>query len=81
MTRTHLKKEFVKTNEAPDESQTGYVIALISSQLGQVKNDYLRQVISYDYSDNNWTKDNFKVREGYKDIVNELLTKIVFLSM
>jgi len=76
ITRSQLKKEFVKTGEAPDESQAGYFIALISNQLGQAKKDFLRQIISYEYPDNHWTKDNFKIREGYKEVVNKLINEL-----
>jgi hypothetical protein len=73
ISRKELKQEFVKTGEAPDESQAGYYIALISNQLGQAKKDYLRQIIFYDYPDNEWTKDNFRIREGCIDLVETLL--------
>ena len=76
ITRNQLKKEFVITGEAPDESQAGYFIALISSQLGQAKKDFLRQIISYEYPDNHWTKDNFKIREGYREVVEKLISEL-----
>jgi len=76
LTRNQLKKEFVKTGEAPDESQAGYFIALISNQLGHAKKDYLRQVIYYEYPDNHWTKDNFKIREGYKELIENFLKEL-----
>jgi len=76
LTRNQLKKEFVKTGEAPDESQAGYFIALISSQLGHAKKDFLRQIIFYEYPDNHWTKDNFSLRDGYKELVQELLSEL-----
>ena len=76
LSREQLKKEFVKTEEAPDESQAGYFIALISNQLGHAKKDYLRQILSYKYPDNSWTKDNFCLREGYKELVEELLNEL-----
>ncbi len=76
ITRNQLKKEFVKTGEAPDESQAGYFIALISNQLGHAKKDFLRQIISYEYPDNHWTKDNFKLRDGYRELVEELLNEL-----
>ena len=76
LTRDQLKKEFVRTEEAPDESQAGYFIALISNQLGHAKKDYLRQIIHYEYPDNHWTKDNFKLRDGYKDLATELLEEL-----
>jgi len=76
LTRNQLKKEFVKMNEAENESQAGYFIALISSQLGHSKNDGLRQIISYSYPDNHWTKDNFSLREEYRELVEELLKEL-----
>jgi len=76
ISRNQLKKEFVKTGEAPDESQAGYFIALISNQLGQAKKDFLRQIISYEYPDNHWTKDNFKIREGYVEMVEKLINEL-----
>ena len=76
LTRNQFKKEFVKTGESEDESQAGYFIALISNQLGQSKKDYLRQIISYEYPENYWEKDNFTLREGYKELVEELIKEL-----
>ncbi|MBC8146844.1 MAG: hypothetical protein H8E98_02530 [Bacteroidetes bacterium] len=76
ITRRELKQEFVKTGEAPDESQAGYFIALISNQLGHAKKDFLRQIIYYEYPDNSWTKDNFKIRDGCKELVETLLSDL-----
>lgn len=76
LTRDQLKKEFVKTGEAPDESQAGYFIALISNQLGHAKKDFLRQVIYYEFPNNHWTKDNFSLRDGYEKLVQELINEL-----
>lgn len=76
LTRQQLKKEFVRTEEATDESQAGYFIALISNQLGHAKKDYLRQIISYEHPNNRWTKDNFSLRQGYNKLVEELLNEL-----
>ena len=76
ITRNQLKTEFVSRNEADDESQAGYFIALVSSQLGHAKKDFLRQIIHYEYPDNHWTKDNFTLRGGYKELVEELLNEL-----
>ena len=76
LTRNQLKQEFVKKEEAEDESQAGYFIALISNQLGQAKKDYLRQIISYEYPENDYTKDNFSLREGYEKLVEELIGEL-----
>jgi len=74
--RDQFKKEFVKAGEASDESQAGYFIALISNQLGHAKKDFLRQIINYEYPDNDWTKDNFSLRDGYKELVEKLLEEL-----
>ena len=76
LTRSQFKKEFVKAKEAEDESQAGYFIALISNQLGHAKKDYLRQIINYEYPDNYWTKDNFSLRDGYRELAEELLKEL-----
>lgn len=76
-TRYDIKKEFVRLEQAEDESQAGYFLSLISNQLGQKKNDFLRQVISYEYPTYTWEKDNFKLVEEYKDLVNEILNEVI----
>lgn len=71
MTRTEFKKEFVNSGE--EENKVGYYIALISNQLGQAKNDFLRQTINYEYPNFPWEKDNFCIRDNYKELVKEIL--------
>ena len=39
-------------------------------------NDFLRQVIGYDYPTYPWEKDNYHIRPEYKDFVRELLPRI-----
>lgn len=75
ITREQLRKEFVRLNAAEDESQAGYFISLISSQLGHKWKDYLRQVISYEYPSHPWEKDNFKIREEYVQLVRNVLDR------
>ncbi len=73
-TRDELRRDFVRLKAAPDERQAGYFLSLISSQLGQKGKDYLRQVISYEKNPNHpWEKDNFRIREGYTDLVRRAL--------
>lgn len=76
LTREQMRKEFVKQGVASDESQAGYFLSLISGQLGHKWKDYLRQVISYEFPNYSWEKDNFKVREEYKELVAEVLEKL-----
>ena len=75
-TRGELKKEFVKKGEADNESQAGYFLSLISNQLGQKKKDYLRQVIDYNYPNYSWEKDNFSLKEGYQEMIREILNEL-----
>lgn len=73
ITRNELKKEFIKRGAAPDESQAGYFLSLISSQLGHKWKDYLRQIIHYDFPNFPWEKDNFTLDERYKELVKEII--------
>ncbi|MDQ3845037.1 MAG: endonuclease NucS [Bacteroidota bacterium] len=76
VTREQMRKEFVKMKAAPDESQAGYFLALISVQLGHKWKDYLRQVISFEYPNNRWEKDNFSIRPEYRQLVEEVLNEL-----
>ena len=76
LTRDQLKKAFVDFDPKYDETKVGYYLTLVSSQLGMTKNDFLRQVISYEYPRHHWEKDNFSIREQYKDLVNEVLSQL-----
>jgi Endonuclease NucS len=75
VTREEMRKEFIKLG-AGDEGQVGYFLALISNQLGFKWNDYLRQVISYDFPNNKWEKDNFGIRPEYRELVKEVLDRL-----
>jgi len=48
-------------------------MSLISLQIGMKKNDFLRQVISYEYPNYPWEKDNYAIRQGYKELIEELI--------
>lgn len=76
ISREELKKEFVKRKAAPDESQAGYFLSLISNQLGHKWKDYLRQIISYGFPNHPWEKDNFQIKDEYKELVKKVLNKI-----
>ncbi len=73
-TRDELKAEFVERGEAESERDAGYFLSLISQQIGMAKNDFLRQVIGYEYNpDSPWMKDHYYIREGYRELVQELV--------
>lgn len=75
-TREELKNEFVRTQAADDKSQAGYFLSLISNQLGQQKKDYLRQIISYEYPNYSWEKDNFRLKDEYREMVENILGEL-----
>lgn len=76
VTRDQLKKEFVNMKAAPDERQAGIFLALISGQLGYQWNDFLRQVISFNYPNHPWEKDNFQIPDEYVELVKKILEKL-----
>ncbi len=76
VTRGDLRKEFVRLSAANDESQAGYFLSLISGQLGYRWNDYLRQIIFYDFPNHTWEKDNFKIRDEYVELVAKVLKSL-----
>ena len=76
LTRDQMKKAFVAFDPNYDESKVGYYLTLVSSQLGMKKNDFLRQVVAYEYPRHNWEKDNFSIREQYRDFVKEVLGEV-----
>lgn len=76
ITREQLCREFVRLKAAENESQAGYFVALISNQLGQKRKDYLRQIISYEFPNHPWEKDNFKIRKEYVQLVQSVLERV-----
>ena len=38
-------------------------------------NDFLRQVIAYEYPNHPWEKDNFSLRPEYRELVEEVISK------
>src|SRR3989304_3666899 len=76
LTREQLKKAFVDFDPTYDESKVGHYLTLVSSQLGMKKNDFLRQVVAYEYPRHHWEKDKFSIREQYRDLVREVLEEL-----
>lgn len=71
--REQFKKELLEYDKTLDASRIGYYLTTISLQLGMKKNDFLRQVVAYEYPTYNWEKDNFSLREEYRDLVKGIL--------
>ncbi len=74
--RDLLKAEFVRLGESEDTTSESYSLPAISSQIGMKKNDFLRQIVGYEYPNNPWEKDNFYIREGFHDLVKEILSEL-----
>jgi hypothetical protein len=72
---TNVRRKLTSDDMAT-ESQAGYFLALISSQLGFKWNDFLRQVIKYEFPNNKWEKDNFTIRTEYRELVKEVLRNL-----
>lgn len=75
VTRSQLVEEFLNRGLASDQAAAGRFIAKISTQLGMAKNDFLRQVIGYEYPEFQWQKDNYHIRNGYRELVEALLSE------
>jgi len=73
VTREELKKAFIDHNEPNTEKNAGYFMSLISQQIGMEKNSFLRQFISYEYTNNSWEKDNYRIRDEYRNLLQKLL--------
>lgn len=73
VTREQLKQELVNRHMLDDPTKAGYALSVISLQVGMQKNDFLRQVISYDYPTHHWEKDNYRLRPEYRQLVVEVL--------
>jgi hypothetical protein len=78
--REQLLEALIANADADSLTQAGYFFSLISSQLGQEKRDYLRQVIGYEYPIHSWEKDNYYIREGYKELMASVIEEVSSIS-
>jgi hypothetical protein len=76
VTRDELKKAFFDRGEADSVRDAGYFLSLISQQVGMEKNAFLRQVIAYEYPNNPWEKDNYRIGDGYRELVAQVLSEL-----
>lgn len=77
LTREELKEKFLRQNPDVDPAKAGFSLSVISGQMGMKKNDFLRQVIGYEYPTYAWEKDNYHIRPEYRQIVVDLLDSIL----
>lgn len=76
-TREQLKEEFVRVGMADNVNQAGYFLSLISQQVGMAKNDFLRQVMGYEFHPNHpWLKEVYFIREEYRELLEETLHEL-----
>ena len=73
VTREELKQDLVTHQMVENPSDAGYALAVISLQVGMLKNDFLRQVLSYEYPVHPWEKDNYRLRSEYRELVTQVL--------
>ena len=76
VTRNQLVQGIIDSGETDDQATAGRFVSLISQQLGMAKNDHLRQIISYDYPDHHWQKDNYQIRDEYVAVVENTLADL-----
>lgn len=74
--REKLKEEFVARGIADEVNKAGLQVTGISQQIGLEKNAFLRQVIGYEYPNNPWEKDNYFIRDEYREIVKQVLEEL-----
>lgn len=75
--RERIKDELVKSGEAENLRDAGYFLSLISSQIGMARNDYLRQVVGFEYHpDYPWVKETYFIRDEYKDLVKRVIDEM-----
>ncbi|MCK5833068.1 hypothetical protein KAH81_05280 [bacterium] len=76
VTREELKEELIKHEPNCKPEKVGFYITPISGQLGMEKNDFLRQVIAYEYPNNDWEKDNFSIIDEKRQLIEEILIEL-----
>ena len=74
--REKLKEEFVARGIADEVNKAGLQVTGISQQIGLEKNAFLRQVVGYEYPNNPWEKDNYFIRDEYRETVKQVLEEL-----
>ncbi len=75
VSRDDLINRLVESKEAKDERQAGFIVTTISRELGMAKRGYLRQLIKYERPEGNWIKDNYRVADEHRGLVEGLLSE------
>jgi len=76
VTRAELKAEYQEKVPEDEVPKVGYYMSMISGQLSREGNDFLRQVIAYEYPNHPWEKDNFSLRKEYRQLVEDIVSRL-----
>jgi Endonuclease NucS C-terminal domain len=76
MSRQELLQELVDRGAYDSIQSAGYAFTAISRLIGLASNDFLRQVIGYEYPNNPWEKDNYYIRPEQKELVAKVLDAV-----
>jgi hypothetical protein len=76
LTRDQLKKAFIDFDPTDDESKIGFYLSVVSSQFGLAKNDFLRQVVHYEYPRHHYEKDNFSINAAYHELAAQVIREL-----
>jgi hypothetical protein len=80
LTIEQFGKAFVDFDPNCNEEKSRHYMIHVSTELGLETNDFLRQVIEYEYPHNHWKKDNFSIRGRYRKLVTEVLEQLKTVS-
>lgn len=74
VTRDMIKEGLVndKSEDVEDKGKAGLILTTISREIGFPSRDYLRQIIAYE-KPNPWEKENFRIVEEFREIIEELI--------
>jgi hypothetical protein len=76
LTIQQFRRAFFDLDPNYDEEKVRCCITHVSSELGKKKHDFLRQVIEYEYPNHHWIKDNFSIKDRYRQLVTEVLEQL-----
>ena len=75
VSREMLKAALVAKGLSENSTKAGFQLSALSGQINNKVNDFLRQVIAYEYPNNSWEKENYRIVDDYRDFVEELLER------
>ena len=76
LTIEQFRNAFVDFDPNGDKEKSRHQVTHVSTQLGMKENDFLRQVIEYEYPHHHWRKDNFSIKDRYRKLVTEVLEEL-----